>query len=181
MIICLAGPRASGKSTTAGSLAALLGWGHFSFGDYVREIARQRGYDPRELRVLQNLGIELINQGWDVFCKNMLEFNKYSNTDSFIIDGIRHVEALNTISTITETKVILVYLNSTDEVLEKRVKNRNRGEYKGSELHEVEKQIKNEVKDSADIIITTDNTPKSIAKQIIQELARLGLLEVPVE
>jgi dephospho-CoA kinase len=174
MIICLAGPRASGKSTTAGSLAALLGWGHFSFGDYVREIARQRGYDPRELRVLQNLGIELINQGWDVFCKNMLEFNKYSKTGSFIIDGIRHVEALNTISTITETKVIL-------EVLEKRVKNRNRGEYKGSELHEIEKQIKNEVKDSADIIIATDNTPESIAKQIIQELARLKLLEVPVE
>lgn len=170
MIICLAGPRASGKSTTAKSLAALLGWRFFSFGDYVREVARERGLDPQDLPVLQNIGSELIDMGWDSFCNNVLTFYGYNN-ENVVIDGIRHVQAVNTLSSITQSRVFLVYLDVPETVQNERIQHRNRGEYEGHENHEVEKEVKCEVREKADIIINAEIPPEEVVQSIIRALS----------
>lgn len=170
MIICLAGPRASGKSTTARCLAALLGWRSLSFGDYVREVAKERGRDPQDLLVLQDVGLELIGTGWDNFCNSLLAFYNYKN-ENVIIEGVRHAEAVTTLSCITQTKVVLVYLDVHESVQNERIQFRNRGEYKGHESHEVERQVKCELRDKADLIIRAELPTEEVAKLIIQEFS----------
>lgn len=170
MIICLAGPKASGKSTTARSLAILLGWRSFSFGDYVREVARESGLDPQDLLVLQNLGLELIEMGWEKFCQGLLKFYEYKNED-VVIDGIRHIEAVNTLSSITQSKAILVYLDVPETVQNERIQLRNRGEYEGHESHNVEKQVKSEIREKADFIINSEIPSEEVAQLIIKALS----------
>ena len=169
MIICLAGPRASGKSTTAKCLASFLGWRSFSFGDYVRKVAKERGLDPQDLLVLQNIGSELIEMGWDNFCQNLLTFYGYNN-ENVIIDGIRHVQAVNTLSSITQSRVFLVYLDVPETVQNERIQHRYRGEYEGHENHDVEKQVKSEVREKADFIINAEIPPEEVTQSIIQAL-----------
>lgn len=165
MIICLAGARASGKSTVAKCLADLLGWRSISFGDYVREVARERGLDPQDLAALQDIGLELVEMGWEIFCGNLLKFYNYNN-GNIIVDGIRHVEAVDTLSTITKSRIILVYLEVSEQVQKDRMKQRNRGEYEGHESHKVEKQVKHEVRSKADIIIKSDAHSFDVANAI---------------
>jgi dephospho-CoA kinase len=170
MIICLAGPRASGKSTTAKWLASLLGWRSFSFGDYVREVVRERGLDPQDLLVLQNTGTELIEKGWDNFCQNLLTYYGYNNENA-VIDGIRHVQAVITLASITHSRVILVYLDVPETVQHERMQHRNRGEYEGNENHDVEKKVKCEVREKADFIINAEIPAEEIAQSIIKALS----------
>lgn len=170
MIICLAGPRASGKSTTAKCLATLLGWRSFSFGGYVREVARERDLDPQDLLVLQNIGSELIDIGWDKFCQNLLTFYGYNNENA-VIDGIRHVQAVDTLSSITKSRVFLVYLDLPETVQNERIQHRNRGEYEGHENHDVEKEVKCEVREKADFIINAEIPPEEVAQSIVRALS----------
>jgi cytidylate kinase len=170
MIICLSGPRSSGKSTTAKCLARLLGWRSFSFGGYVREVARERGLDPQDLLTLQNIGSELIDMGWEIFCQNLLTYYGYNN-ENVVIDGIRHVQAVNTLSSITKSRVFLVYLDLPETVQNERIQQRNRGEYEGHENHDVEKQVKCEVRKKSDFIINSEIPPEEVAKLIIEVLS----------
>jgi cytidylate kinase len=59
MIIGIAGPIASGKSTLARGLAQVFSLKLIGFGEYVRHEAQARGLDVADRRVLQDLGQSL--------------------------------------------------------------------------------------------------------------------------
>lgn len=173
MMICLAGPRASGKSTTAKFLGNLLGWSVFSFGDFLRDLACQNGLDSENLLVLQDLGLKMINQGWDFFCQSFLTFYDY-NGDNAVIEGIRHVEAVTTLAKLTNKPVFLVYLDIDEHTQNVRVLSRNRGEYHGHSSHTVEQHVEGEVKNAADCIINSNVSTEIVVKSIIDTLPELG-------
>ena len=50
-IITVGGKLGSGKSSAAKRIAQVLGWEHFSSGDFLREVARRRGMSIRELMI----------------------------------------------------------------------------------------------------------------------------------
>ena len=50
-IITIAGKLGSGKSSTAKRVAQELGWKHFSSGDFLREVANERGMTIKELMI----------------------------------------------------------------------------------------------------------------------------------
>jgi cytidylate kinase len=52
MLLTVSGPPGSGKSTTAGLLAAAFDLDHVSGGDIFRELATERGYTPLEFNKL---------------------------------------------------------------------------------------------------------------------------------
>ncbi|MGH2597622.1 MAG: AAA family ATPase [Actinomycetota bacterium] len=85
----------SGKTTLANALVERLACSHAGFGQYVRNVAEGRGLDSEDRRVLQDLGDELIAGGWESFCGAVLQSGGYSD-GSVVVDGIRHVEAIDT-------------------------------------------------------------------------------------
>jgi len=91
----------SGKTTLAHALAERLACSHASFGQYVRSVAEGRRLDSEDRRVLQDLGEELIAGGWESFCGAVLQSAGYSD-GSVVVDGIRHTEAIDTMSRILD-------------------------------------------------------------------------------
>jgi cytidylate kinase len=115
--IAIGGRVGSGKYFLADQLADTLGWKHASFGRYVRgkAVAQER---PLQLPELQALGVELIEgEGWDAFVRNAVDFAGVRiGEEPFIIDGVRHVAALETLrKLLNKGRVILIYLDADDE------------------------------------------------------------------
>jgi dephospho-CoA kinase len=96
-ILAFAGPICSGKSVLSKCVAARLGWGWVSFGDFLRDEARHRGIDPSSRTNLQDLGQSFIDKGWASFCQNVLDYAKWHCGMNLVIDGVRHVEAVHTL------------------------------------------------------------------------------------
>ena len=71
IVLAFAGAIRSGKSELSSGVAGTLGWARVSFGDYVREVAQQRGLDSTR-EALQAIGVSLIAEGWEQFCRSVL-------------------------------------------------------------------------------------------------------------
>ena len=91
----------SGKSTLARSLANRLGCPLASFGEYVRSVAKERGQNPTDRAVLQELGEELIGRGWHEFCLAVLKMCDYRE-GSVVVDGVRHKGAVTALADIVK-------------------------------------------------------------------------------
>lgn len=125
IVIGLSGFRGSGKSTVAGSLVEEFGAEKRSFGDCVRREAVVRLL-PTDVPSLQALGAELIGTwGWERFCREAL--GPVDANSLVVIEGIRHVEALDTLTKIVEpSRFVLVFVDTPADVLATRILARNR-------------------------------------------------------
>ncbi len=81
MIITIAGRAGSGKSTVAKMLAKELGYKHYSTGDIVRELAKERGMTLEELMKLSETTPDF-DKHIDAYQK---ELGK--KEDNFVLDG----------------------------------------------------------------------------------------------
>ncbi len=81
MIITISGTPGSGKSTVAKLLAKKLNLKHYSTGDFMREIAKERNLSLEELERIAE-GDRAIDTTLD---KRQIELGK--NEDNFVIDG----------------------------------------------------------------------------------------------
>lgn len=79
-IITIAGKLGSGKSSTAKKLAQMLGLQHFSSGDFLRQVATQRGMDIKDLMIAAESDASI-----DYEIDNILK-NK-SSEENLIIDS----------------------------------------------------------------------------------------------
>ena len=115
-VVAFAGKIGSGKTTITKSLADLLAWPRASFGDYVREAARQRGMkDTRE--VLQVLGTEILRADPRNFCQSVLAHCGWNAGQNLLIDGLRHEETIEIIKGLTHaTTVSIVFVKISEEV-----------------------------------------------------------------
>src|SRR5216683_5953864 len=90
MLIALAGPMGSGKSTVSRALAARLNARILGFGEYVRVCARERGLDADDRTVLQDLGQKLVAKYPIAFVRDAVRWAGHQPGNRIIFDGIRH-------------------------------------------------------------------------------------------
>ena len=170
IVIAFAGRIGSGKSTVSRALAESLGFSRASFGDYVRTIAEQRGLTPNR-EVLQGIGTELIEQGWELFCKAVLSLARWEKGDSVIIDGIRHIEAIQTLIRITApSKFVLIFISIKEG--ERKARLPRKGIYEKEEQikidsHSTEIQV-NFLKSKADLILDGTRPISELVSQVIK-------------
>ena len=91
-VVAFAGAIGSGKTALSKRVAELLHWPFVSFGDYIREVARQNGQDQKDRSVLQKLGQSLVMTDVDRFVSAVLDSVDWRKEGNLIVDGLRHVE-----------------------------------------------------------------------------------------
>ena len=176
-VLTFAGPIAGGKTTLAQNLANALEWPYTSFGDYVRGEARRRKLNHESREILQELGSNLIEGGWDSFCSSVISVANWNTKTGLIIDGVRHVECLETIKKLV--KPIITYLIYVD--IEKGTREaRLAGKALDSETitqienHQTEIQVSTKLKTIADLVVDGAALFEENVDIIINWLSRTG-------
>ena len=155
-VLAFSGLIGSGKTTIASVVATVLGWRLASFGDYVRSEAQRRGYDPATREVLQDLGHNLASQGLEGFCRAVLEDAGWRTAEGLVIDGVRHLQALDVLRTLVSPLTLhLVYVQIGTMT---RVARLRRGGYDEQRLsrvdqHETELQVRKALATAADFVV----------------------------
>ena len=166
MVLTFAGPIGSGKSTLSRNIARDLGWAYASFGDYVRQIALQndRG-NSRE--VLQDTGASIVKElGWDPFCSSVLAQATWETGKPLVVDGIRHVEALQALNKITApSKVSLVFIDVDESDIEARASRKPLHEDRSH--HSTEEQVYSILPGLADLRVDGSNTVEDLVREIV--------------
>src|SRR3989338_6280959 len=128
MIIAISGKAGSGKSTVAKELAKKLGLKHYSVGDLMRKMAKEKGITLLELgrRAEKDKSID------GELDERQIELG--SNEKDFVIDG--------RLTAFFMPKADLkVFLDCDDEVRAERVLKNERKDEKGKSLNEIIKKI----------------------------------------
>jgi len=169
ILIAFAGAIGSGKSTISSALAEALSLSRVSFGDYIRSVAKQRKL-TQDRETLQLIGSELIEKGWEPFCRAVLSQVSWKKGDSIVIDGIRHIEAIEAISRIAApSRFVLVYIFIAENERQIRLERegvKNMEKQVKIEGHSTEVQVKL-LKNKADIILDGTQPTSEIVKKII--------------
>ena len=174
-VLAFAGSIASGKSTISLGVANALGWPYVSFGDYIRKIAKLRGLeDSRE--IFQEIGQSLIEEGWDKFCWSVLNQVEWSPGKPLVIDGIRHIEAIDTLRSIAfPAKLLLIFIEVKESTREARFLKRETYDHKNLHIvenHPVEAQVKTLLPQTADLIVRNDEPIADTLYQIIMWISK---------
>jgi dephospho-CoA kinase len=98
-----------------------------SFGDQVRNVARQAGQDPKNRAVLQQLGQALVLTRREEFIRDVL--NQVPNAENVIVEGVRHVEVLIDLKRLVQPRVLkLVHIKTDAEIRQQRMMDRDKVE-----------------------------------------------------
>jgi dephospho-CoA kinase len=160
-VLSFAGPIASGKTTLSKAISRRFGWKYVSFGEYIKKVATRRGYDPVSREIMQDIGNELIDNGWKKFCNSVLDDAHWVKGEGLVIDGIRHVEGLMTIKIIAAPQAVyLIYVFITEEIrrvrlLQKDIPIEN---IDLIESHSTEKDVRDALRKRANIIVDGKDT-----------------------
>ena len=156
VVLAFSGPIASGKTTIAHAIAETLNWRFASFGDFVRKEAHRRQLESSR-KVLQDLGNEIISQGWESFCQAVLVDSGWICGQGLIIDGIRHIEGLETVrKLVSPVPTFLAFVQIDDQTRRARLHEKNilKGrELKRIDTHDTERQVKGILEGVADVIV----------------------------
>lgn len=135
--LAIAGGIASGKTSVALALSERLGWPRASFGDGVRAAAAESGLDTSSREMLQAIGESLIAAGWDAFCRRTLAGSDWYPGGPVIIEGVRHVEALEHLRALLHPVPVLLLFMQADHII-RRERFDRRGERAGCGLEQIE-------------------------------------------
>jgi adenylate kinase family enzyme len=94
IVVGLAGPIASGKTTIGRELADSLGVPFGSFGRIVRMVARNKGISESREN-LQRLGQQLVEQDPVELCREVLDDAGWQPGTSVVIEGFRHLSIVD--------------------------------------------------------------------------------------
>jgi dephospho-CoA kinase len=168
----LVGRIGSGKTSLATEVARNLECPLASFGDFVRRTAAERGLDAEQRGVLQAVGDDLIEAGWEPFCRAVLAEAGYSG-GSVVIDGIRHSEALRTVRRIIRpTALHVVAVTTPDSERLKRLGNRgmSTAEIDAADGHSNEREV-GAILSAADLIIDSRTPAAEAATEVVAWLS----------
>jgi hypothetical protein len=166
-VIGFAGRKKSGKTTISQAVANATGWQYASFGDFVRHQANQKGLDSTSTVVLQDLGENLIAEGWPKFCREVVAHSGWKPGTGLIIDGIRHVEAVQQLkSIVAPLNFGLVYVTTDGDTLRGR---RASSDLKFAviESHSTEAQVTSTLPSVADLTVDGAISVEKITERII--------------
>lgn len=167
----MAGRTGTGKTTVGARLAEALSVPLVAFGDFVRSEADARSLD-HERETLQDLGRLLIQTlGWAGFCTRTLEAAGVEPPQVCIIEGVRHIEAVETLRSLySPVPVTFVWLDASEEERAARLRARGDDPRRMSawESHEIERQTLDSLPASADFRVASDD---AAADRIIQAIS----------
>lgn len=116
-IIGIIGPLASGKDTAAEYTAKRLGFPIFNISDVLKDIAKQKGIDPkRENLILLSRGLQLL--GDDYLAKTL--FSKMRS--SGIILGMRQLAQISFLR--NKSRLILISIDASPKIRFERMRKR---------------------------------------------------------
>jgi cytidylate kinase len=172
VVVGFSGRQASGKTMLSREIASRLDWPRVSFGDYVRSVAGKRGISE-EAGNLQDLGADLIHElGWEKLCRQVLAQVDWSPERSLVIDGIRHTEALTTLTQlVSPTDLVHVHIKVSD--LERQARLTAREEAgsqhaaQRSEDHSTEIQALTLLPRGANLVINGDQPFEENVRQVL--------------
>ncbi len=173
-VLGFAAPIEAGKTTVSTRVAVHLDAPRVSFGEYLRGVARERGLElTRE--VLQNLGDQLVTRDVRGFCEDVLEQYPWQPGKPLIIDGVRHVEVLDSLTEIlSPARVYLIYINVDRTTQTKRLKTDPLPHEKTLdelEQHPTERQVRSKLPDRAALVLDGTQDPDESARKVIEFLA----------
>lgn len=181
--IGIAGPIGSGKTTLARELASSLNCPRASFGDYVRFVALKMELDVSSRSVLQQVGDTLIESGWEQFCIDLLKHSNWNVTHPIIIEGIRHIKAVETLSTVmSPCPIVMVYIGTDHSLRLQRIL--QRGDMKDTDLHtaethSTEQDIMNDsLMLASDIVLDGTRSVDVLVNDVLSYLNKLNILPV---
>jgi adenylate kinase family enzyme len=175
VVLCFCGGIKSGKSTLATAVADRLRIKKTSFGDFIRARARAKGIEDRR-EELQALGEATIAElGWDGFCGSVLETGGWKTGDGIVVDGVRHIAALNALKRlVSPTPVMLVFVNVPEAVRQARAdaagisSPMNLAE---ADRHSTERDVHGSLRALANIVVDGTQEPDAVADAIVRSLA----------
>lgn len=178
MIITISGKAGSGKSTTAKELAKKLNLKHYSIGDLMRQIAKEKGISLMELSKQAEKDLS-IDQELD---KKQIDLRK---KDNFVIDGRLTAFFIPNAS-------LKVFLDCDDKIRAERILKEGRKDEGSKSIEELMEKIRQREQsekkryreiynvDYADkklynlIIDTTDIKAAEVIKRIMNALGKIG-------
>ncbi len=170
IIIAFTGPVGSGKTTLSKLVAYMLGWSLASFGTYVRKTAEACGFD-KSRKGLQLAGNYLIDRGWRAFCEEVLADANWKAGSNLVLEGIRHLEALETLKDIVSpANIYLIYVSLDETERTNRLRSRDkksRINLEELDLHPSEKQVKTTLFNRADFVVDNSGSTDKAVKEIV--------------
>jgi dephospho-CoA kinase len=174
VVVCLSGGIGSGKTEVSRQLAERLACARASFGDYVRAVARSRGVEETRER-LQALGEELVTENLRSFCVAALELAGWQRGSVLVVDGIRHLEALEMMrALVAPVPVILVHLGTPDDVRAARLsasRAHDAARLSVLDQHSTEVQVKDRLRECADVVLDGTLSVDALVASILERLA----------
>ena len=170
LVLAFSGSIGSGKSTLSLSVAKALTWPYISFGNYVRTVALLRGLgESRE--VLQEVGESLIQEGWEQFCKSVLAQATWKPGEPLVVDGIRHVEAVEMLRLlVVPSELLLIHITLNDLTRKTRLNKRSPADYAKMERiedHSTEVQVKRRLPEIANLKVSGERSIDDIIHEIL--------------
>jgi len=155
VVLAFSGRILSGKTSLAQAVASALGCGIASFGDYVRSVARSRGLSNTREQ-LQSLGQSLVAEDVFGFCLKVIEEAQWESGKSLVIDGIRHIEALDCVRRIVAPdRLYLVFVAVDDATRLRRSDSVNvRASLEDIDQHPTEIQVGTVIRRQADYVVS---------------------------
>jgi dephospho-CoA kinase len=166
-VIALSSRIGAGKSTIAKAVSERLGWPRVSFGDYVREIARNQGMQESRA-TLQELGESLVQNDAAGFTKAVL--SKVNFRSGAVVDGVRHMEILHALQRLAAPlPVHLIYVDTAEEVRIQRLTERGMTaeEIKTADSHSTEVQVRGSLREKAALHTRGDGDTSKTADMIV--------------
>ena len=170
LVLAFSGSIGSGKSTLSLSVAKALNWPYVSFGNYVRTVALLRGLgESRE--VLQEVGESLIQEGWEQFCKSVLAHATWGPGESLVVDGIRHVEAVEMLRLlVVPSELLLIHITLNELTRKARLYKRSptdNAQMQSIEDHSTEVQVKRQLPEIANLIVSGERSTDDSTREIL--------------
>jgi adenylate kinase family enzyme len=170
-VLSFAAPIEAGKTTVSTRVATHLAAPRVSFGGYLRRVAHQRGLEiTRE--TLQDLGDELVSDDVRGFCEEVLKEEPWQEGRPLIVDGVRHVEVLDTLRDIVApAEAYLIYIQVDRTIQRKRLAQdelRHEKPLEELEQHPTEVQVRSKLPDRAALILDGTQAPEELTQKVIE-------------
>ncbi len=176
VVLGFSGEIASGKSHISSAMAQTLKAPRASFGDYVRLEAQRRGLTASR-EILQDVGAQLISEGWEKFCQSVISSTSWQPSQNLVIDGVRHIEAISTIRSLIQPMVLFhIFVEVDDSIREKRLLTKgiiNKEQLAKLESHSTEVQVKTRLRSIADLIVDGSREEKDLVQEICKRIKQL--------
>jgi adenylate kinase family enzyme len=175
LVLAFSGRIGSGKSTLSSAVALRLAWPYASFGDYIRFAARARGLDQTSRKILQDLGAQLIEDGWESFCRSVLAQADWEPGQPLVIDGVRHAEAVDMLRQLVAPEhVVIVFVAVSDEVRAQHLRARGGNDRPLSHLesHSTEAQVQTALPYLADLRVDGAQPLETLVDEIVAYVLR---------